>query len=60
MNTVPYTNASREGRTNPGMLEIIAPTDPRHNKYRHSSENNRAGRRAAKFGQRTRGKGWTK
>lgn len=43
-NTVPYTNARREGRTNPGLIEIIAPTDPRA--QRPALVPNRADRRA--------------
>lgn len=30
MNTVPYTNARREGRTYPGRVEMIERGDPRH------------------------------
>lgn len=30
MNTVPYTNARREGRTNNEAVEIIKREDPRH------------------------------
>lgn len=29
-NTVPYTNARRDGRTAPGMFEVIEVGDPRH------------------------------
>jgi hypothetical protein len=29
-NTVPYTNARREGRTSPGLVEVIERGDPRH------------------------------
>lgn len=29
-NTVPYTNANRAGRTQPGLIEIIEKSDPRH------------------------------
>lgn len=29
-NTVPYTNARREGRTNPDLVEFIERDDPRH------------------------------
>lgn len=29
MNTVPYTNARREGRTRPGLIEMLAKDDPR-------------------------------
>ena len=30
MNTVPYTNARREGRTNPGLIEFIGENDVRN------------------------------
>jgi hypothetical protein len=29
-NPVPYSNARREGRTSPGVYEMIPPTDPRY------------------------------
>ncbi len=29
-NTFPYTNAREAGRTNPGLVEVIEKTDPRH------------------------------
>lgn len=29
MNTVPYANARREGRTKPGLIEMLAKDDPR-------------------------------
>lgn len=43
MNTVPYTNARREGRTSPGMVEMIAPDDSRRTGPRYVP--NRADRR---------------
>lgn len=48
-----YTNAAREGRTKPGLVETIDADDPRHwtNAPRHRT--NRADRRAAgQYGQR--------
>lgn len=46
MNTVPYTNARRAGRTNPGLVEIIEKDDPRHFSFRKLMVMNRADRRA--------------
>lgn len=43
-NTVPYTNARRAGRTNPGCIEFIEPSDPRRRGPRYVM--NRADRRA--------------
>lgn len=44
MNTIPYTNARREGRTKPGLIEMLAPDDPRNVGPRYVE--NRADRRA--------------
>lgn len=43
-NTVPYTNARREGRTNPDLVEYIRPDDPRRRRPRYVE--NREDRRA--------------
>lgn len=45
MNTLPYTNARRTGRTHPDMVELIAPSDPRASGPQYVS--NRASRRAS-------------
>lgn len=38
MNTVPYTNARREGRTSPGKIEFITP-DPRYSSRKPQNPN---------------------
>lgn len=44
-NTVPYTNARREGRTKPGLVEVIERDDPRHPMNGPVVVSNRADRR---------------
>lgn len=45
MNTVPYTNARRSGRTSPGLIEIIDQADPRHPGNPEPRQPNRGDRR---------------
>lgn len=45
METTKYVNARRAGLTEPGKIEIIHPTDPRHRNYPKYGAN-RAARRA--------------
>ena len=46
MNTVPYANAARAGRTHHGKIEILSKDDPRHPLHPKPGPNNRAARRA--------------
>lgn len=46
MNTVPYTNAARAGRTHHGLIEMLDNTDPRLRNRQPKPPRNRAGRRA--------------
>ena len=52
MNTVPYTNARRAGRTHPDVVEVIGKTDPRHPDNPAPTVPNRAELRARGIGVR--------
>lgn len=56
-NTVPYTNDYREGRTSPGFIELIGPTDPRILPKRvvmNRADRRRQGQRGSAFVSNTR------